>query len=557
MPDTFPTFDRTFHDTLPLDPNPDNRRRPVLGAVGSLVTPTTVPDPTLRAWSREVAETLGLPAQPLDTPEAARLAQIFAGNEPLPGAPPPWANAYAGHQFGSWAGQLGDGRAISLGHAKTGQGLRELQLKGAGPTPYSRTADGRAVLRSSIREFLCSEAMAHLGVPTTRALSLVTTGQGVLRDMFYDGNPRLEPGAIVCRVAPSFLRFGSFELFASRGDVDNLRRLAGYAIGVHFPALLGEDTAGDARDDARADWQALATPERVAAFFAQIARRTAVMVAHWARVGFVHGVMNTDNMSIHGLTIDYGPYGWLDDYNPDWTPNTTDAGTRRYRFGQQPAVAGWNLERLANALHPLVGQAEPLVAGMRAYTEALDEAMTEQWAAKLGLSAIDADEPGDDPRTRTWLITEANDLLQLVETDMTRFFRALADVPMTEAATEAELLGPLEGAYYTPPDEHPPAVRQRTAAWLRTLAQQVRADGLDVDARRERMNGANPVYVLRNYLAQQAIDAAEDGDFSEVHTLLDVIRRPYTEQLGREAYAALRPDWARTKPGCSMLSCSS
>ncbi|MBG3852707.1 YdiU family protein, partial [Xanthomonas hortorum pv. carotae] len=228
----------------------------------------------------------------------------------------PWAVNYGGHQFGHWAGQLGDGRAISLGEAIGVDGGRyELQLKGAGPTPYSRGADGRAVLRSSIREFLCSEAMHHLGVPTTRALSLVTTGDAVVRDMFYDGRPQREPGAIVCRVAPSFIRFGNFELPSARGDSALLRQWADFTIARDFPELKG---AGE---------------NLYAAWFAQVCERTAVMVAHWMRVGFVHGVMNTDNMSILGLTIDYGPYGWVDDYDPDWTPNTTDAQGRRYRFG--------------------------------------------------------------------------------------------------------------------------------------------------------------------------------------------------------------------------------
>src|SRR4051812_20124068 len=226
-------------------------------------------------------------------------AEVFAGNTMLDGMEPYAAN-YGGHQFGQWAGQLGDGRAISLGEILTPAGQRwELQLKGAGKTPYSRTADGRAVLRSSIREFLCSEAMHHLGVPTTRALSLVATGEPVMRDMFYDGRAKPEPGAIVCRVAPSFIRFGNFELPASRRDVPLLEQLVAFTIDRDFSELLSEDRT--ARDpEVRAEW------------FGQVCERTARMVADWMRVGFVHGVMNSDNMSILGLTIDYGPYGWID-----------------------------------------------------------------------------------------------------------------------------------------------------------------------------------------------------------------------------------------------------
>ncbi|HET7655553.1 MAG TPA: YdiU family protein, partial [Luteimonas sp.] len=331
-------FDNAFVRELPGDPEAGPRLREVVGALWSEVQPTPVARPQLLAWSRDMARRLRLTEAGIESPG---FAQVFAGNALWPGMQPYAAN-YGGHQFGHWAGQLGDGRAITLGEVVAGDGARwELQLKGAGPTPYSRMADGRAVLRSSIREFLCSEAMHHLGVPTTRALCLVGTGEPVVRDMFYDGHPREEPGAVVCRVAPSFLRFGNFELPYAREDVALLRRLADFCIRRDFPHLHG---SGDAL---YADW------------FREVCTRTASMVAHWMRVGFVHGVMNTDNMSILGLTIDYGPYGWIDDYDPDWTPNTTDAGGRRYRFGWQPRIAGWNLLQLANALAPLFEDPAP------------------------------------------------------------------------------------------------------------------------------------------------------------------------------------------------------
>ena len=273
------------------------------GAMYSRVDPSPVAAPRTAAWSSEVAAKLGLTEADIASPF---FAQVFGGNGLMAGMQP-WASNYGGHQFGAWAGQLGDGRAISLGEVLTAQGERlELQLKGAGTTPYSRGADGRAVLRSSIREFLCSEAMHHLGVPTTRALSLVVTGDMVERDMFYDGHPQDEPGAIVCRVAPSFIRFGHFELPTSRGDVALLRQLVDFTIRRDFPELTGTG------ETLYGDW------------FAEVCTRTARMIAHWMRVGFVHGVMNTDNMSILGLTIDYGPYGWVDDFVSDDPVGTDD-----------------------------------------------------------------------------------------------------------------------------------------------------------------------------------------------------------------------------------------
>src|SRR4051812_24775649 len=323
-------FQNTFTRDLPADPVLVNVPRQVADACYTRVEPTPVAAPKLLAWSDALAEFLGLSRPGKETVEA------LAGSRVLPGMQP-YAARYGGHQFGHWAGQLGDGRAITLAELIATDGSRqELQLKGAGLTPYSRTADGRAVLRSSLREFACSEAMHYLGVPTTRALSLVATGEDVIRDMFYDGHPAPEPGAIVCRVAPTFVRFGNFQILAAAGENDTLKKLADYVIATHYPEL------GPPSRDVYAKW------------FDEICRRTARLMVDWMRVGFVHGVMNTDNMSILGLTIDYGPYGWLEGYDPSWTPNTTDAQGRRYAYGNQPQIAQWNLLQLANAVYPLL-----------------------------------------------------------------------------------------------------------------------------------------------------------------------------------------------------------
>lgn len=523
MRDTL-AFDNRLLAELPGDPESGPRRREVRGAVWSRVAPTPVAAPRTLAVSREMAETLGF--SEVDTASEA-FAQVFAGNALLPGMDP-FATNYGGHQFGHWAGQLGDGRAISLGETVKADGTRlELQLKGAGPTPYARFADGRAVLRSSIREFLCSEAMHHLGVPTTRALSLVATGEDVVRDMFYDGHPKPEPGAVVCRVAPSFLRFGHFELPASRGETDLLRALADFAIRRDFPHLCGEGEA------LHGDW------------FAEICTRTARLAAEWMRTGFVHGVLNTDNMSVLGLTIDYGPYGWIDAYDPDWTPNTTDAGGRRYRFGWQPAIARWNLMRLAQALSPLFGDAAPLTAGIDAFGAAYAQADRDNIARKLGFAEC---RDGD-----VALVRDLHALMHAAEIDMTLWFRGLIDVAGDGAAACDP--APLAVAFYDPAKRvaHDADLR----AWLARYAARVADDPLSPEARRERMRLANPQVVLRNWLAQQAIDRAEAGDVAAIDELLEAMRRPYDDRPEREAFAAKRPDWARDRPGCGALSCSS
>lgn len=521
-------FDNRFIQSLPADKNDGIHSRQVEHACYSLVTPTAVSNPELVGYAKEVA---GL----FDLTEADCVSdaftQIFAGNCMAKGMQP-YAMCYGGHQFGQWAGQLGDGRAINLGEVINQKGERwAMQLKGAGQTPYSRRSDGLAVLRSSVREFLCSEAMYHLGVPTTRALSLIITGDQVVRDMFYDGNAQFEKGAVVCRVAPSFIRFGSFEIHAARQNLGLLQELVDYTIKTDF-AHLGEPSA-----EVYIDW------------FKEVCVKTAEMIVHWQRVGFVHGVMNTDNMSILGLTIDYGPYGWLDNYDPDWTPNTTDREQRRYRFGNQPQIAAWNLNQLANAIYPLIEQVEPLQDALRLYSNCFIEKYRLMMNQKLGL-------PKYRPDSDKALQDDLLDLLQLTETDMTIFYRKLANISAETDTSDAQLLAELEEAYYQP-ESVSENIKSQTVNWLRQYIARVQQDKTSDASRKQTMNTVNPKYVLRNYLAQLAIDKADEGDYSMVNELLEVMRHPYDEQPAHQVWAEKRPDWARTKAGCSMLSCSS
>ncbi len=521
-------FDNRFVRALPADPQSMNAVRQVGNACYSRVTPRQAPAPRLVAYAREVAELVGLRPEEC---ESETFLKVFAGNRTLPGMDP-HATCYGGHQFGNWAGQLGDGRAINLGETVNGRGEHwTLQLKGAGLTPYSRTADGLAVLRSSVREFLCSEAMYHLGVPTTRALSLALTGDEAIRDMLYDGRPAPEPGAVVCRVAPSFTRFGHFQMLAARGEIELLRRFTDFTIESDFPELAGRPAGAG----------------RTIELFREVCRRTGDMIVHWMRVGFVHGVMNTDNMSILGLTIDYGPYGWLEDYDPDWTPNTTDAATRRYRFGHQPAVAQWNLLQLANAIYPIVGQAEPLEAALREFATGYQAGHQGMMARKLGFKAF-------EPSVDQPLCNDLEQLFRLTETDMTIFFRGLADIDL--GGTGEAGIAALADAWYRPA-EVAGDKRARILAWLDSYIGRARRDNPGREARRAAMNAVNPKYVLRNYLAQLAIDKAEAGDYSMVNRLLELLRRPCDEQPEHDDLAARRPEWARHRPGCSMLSCSS
>lgn len=495
-----------FLSETPGDSQVSGPPRQVPNACWSRVLPTPAPDPKLRLWSEEMAEQLNLEKSGAD---------VLAGGVPVEGMDA-YAQRYGGHQFGNWAGQLGDGRAITLGEIDTGMEVLEIQLKGAGKTPYSRFADGKAVLRSSIREFLCSEAMYHLGVPTTRALALVTTGEDVMRDVMYDGNRELEPGAVVSRIAPSFIRFGSFQIHGLMGDNVTLKSLLEHTVSNHFP------NSDVKNDDEILEWAKV------------VAKSTAEMIAHWMRVGFVHGVMNTDNMSIHGLTIDYGPYGWLEDYNPGWTPNTTDSTHRRYRYGNQPQIGAWNIARFLESISSLMDEPERLREVLEFYISTYENSNDEMWAAKLGFS--------DFQEADAELISELNVLLQKVETDMTIFFRELCHIDNPD-------ISKLKFAFYDE-DSIP---TEEWNLWMAKWWQRVQAK-----PNREVMLKTNPKYVLRNWMAQLAIDAAEKEDYSVCEELHNLLKFPYEEQTEfEEEWYQKRPEWARNRVGCSMLSCSS
>ncbi len=512
-----------YQAALPGDRSGDRRSRSTPNVAWASAAPTPVAAPRLVAAHDAVREMLELTRAEIESEE---MVNVLAGNRLAAGSEP-FAMAYGGHQFGNWAGQLGDGRAIVLGTHTTGRGERfDLQLKGAGPTAYSRRADGRAVLRSSLREFVCSEAMHALGVPSTRALSLVLTGEPVVRDMFYDGHPQEEPGAVVCRVSPSFVRFGHFELPRAAGDLALLRALVDHTVAAHFPEF--SDLAGEARD---------------AAFLREVAQRTARLVVEWMRVGFVHGVLNTDNMSILGLTLDYGPYGFVEDFDPAFTPNTTDAQGRRYRYGAQSTIGMWNVERLAVALGPLFSSERPLVEALDAFASIHDAAASEMLSNKLGL---DGRRDDDDAKLATDLFV----LLQEAELDMTIAFRRLAQIDPASPSLEV-----LEPAAYRP--EVFARARKALEAWLERYAARVRANAIGPERRLAIMNAANPRIVFRNYLAQEAIDEVAQGRTDKLEALLRALARPYADDAEVAAFDAKRPEWARRRPGCSMLSCSS
>jgi serine/tyrosine/threonine adenylyltransferase len=513
-------YKNEFVNNFPGDETGDLRPRQTPGVLYSQAQPTPVREPKLLAWSDELARELGI-----QKPSDEKDITILSGNLVTP-TMQPYAACYAGHQFGNWAGQLGDGRALTLGEWEAPNGQTwELQLKGAGPTPYSRRADGRAVLRSSVREFLMSESMFYLGVPTTRALSLVTTGDQVMRDMFYNGNPEFEPGAIVMRVAPSFLRFGNFEMPASRQEIDNLKKLTDWTIQRYYPHIPGEGE------------------ERILAWFKEVVERTASLMVEWLRVGFVHGVMNTDNMSILGLTIDYGPFSFLDDYDPRFTPNTTDLPGRRYAFGKQASIAYWNLGCLASAIAPLLPGTEKLVAELEAYEGYYYPKFYAMMGNKLGLDAVTEADIN--------LIAELEKVLTNLKPDMTIFYQLLQELPRDQNP-EQPLDEHFQESFYRVPDTTQLAELNN---WLQAYLIRLQKNTITPEESRERMRQSNPRFILRNYLLHQAIVELESGENKLFLELQAAMKEPYSNKF--DQFLVKRPDWASQKAGCSMLSCSS
>lgn len=615
-------FDNRALQALPVEtppPGPEgagSAPRRVPGACFSRVRPTPVLQPRVVALSEPALALLGLGEPPSDPgareAREAEAALFFSGNALLPGSEPA-AHCYCGHQFGQFAGQLGDGAAMYLGEVCTAAGERwELQLKGAGPTPFSREADGRKVLRSSIREFLCSEAMFHLGIPTTRAGACITSESTVVRDVFYDGNPKYEKCTVVLRIASTFLRFGSFEIFKptdeytgragpSVGRNDIRVQMLDYVVSTFYPEIQAAHASNSV--------------QRNAAFFREVTKRTAQMVAEWQCVGFCHGVLNTDNMSIVGLTIDYGPFGFMDRYDPDHVCNASD-NAGRYTYSKQPEVCKWNLQKLAEALEPELPRelAEAILA--EEFDTEFHRHYLQKMRKKLGLVGTEREEDRA-------LVAKLLETMHLTGADFTNTFYLLSSFPtgagsldlgefLAALTAQCASLEELQRAFRPQMDprqlsmmlmlaqsnpqllaligtrasltreleriEQQSRLEQLSAAellsknrdywtdWLheyRTRLEKDKEAAGDSDTwqaeRLQVMHANNPKYVLRNYIAQNAIEAAEKGDFSEVQRVLKLLETPYLKDgeaqevleaaepegaSGQDSYCSRPPLWA-------------
>ena len=494
--------------------NPRQRQTPkILFATTDIVH---FKNPELIAFNENLSEEIGLGKIEDDRDIA------FLNAASLPENIRTYSTAYAGHQFGNWAGQLGDGRAIYAGEIQNKNAKKtELQWKGAGATPYSRNADGRAVLRSSVREYLMSEAMHHLGIPTTRALSLSFTGEKVMRDKLYDGNPEYEKGAVMLRTAESFLRFGHFELISAQKEIETLQKLTDFTIENYFPEI-----------DSKSE-------HKYADFFQKISERTADLMVEWYRVGFVHGVMNTDNMSILGLTIDYGPFSFLDEYDLNFTPNTTDLPGRRYAFGNQGKIAQWNLWQLANALFPLIKKEAILEKILNDFTEMFWEKHDIMMAKKFGFDQVlESDGP---------FFTDAQKLMEDLKIDHTLFFHQL------ESWTEnSNLKTQFENVFYDQITDDQFLILEN---FKKKYKERLEKNKISREESVALMQKTNPKFILRNYLLFECINELEEGKKDLFNTIILALENPYQEIYPE--FSKKRPPIYNNQSGCSMLSCSS
>lgn len=493
--------------------NPVQRNTPKV--LFSTTLPVGFENPSLLIFNENLSEEIGLgkyESQDLD---------FLVGNN-LPENIHPYATAYAGHQFGNWAGQLGDGRAILAGEITNEAGLKtEIQWKGAGATPYSRHADGRAVLRSSVREYLMSEAMYHLGIPTTRALSLCFTGENVVRDMMYNGNPQEEKGAVIIRTAESFLRFGHFELISAQKEYNTLQNLTDFTIQNYFPEIQSE---GD---------------QKYKDFFERVCQRTAELMVEWYRVGFVHGVMNTDNMSILGLTIDYGPYSMMDEYDLNFTPNTTDLPGRRYAFGKQGQISQWNLWQLANALYPLIKDEKFLEEKLNDYGNYFWQSHDKMLCGKFGFNEL---LDGDEEFFTNW-----QGLMQEFQLDYTLFFNRMENM-----TSDGDLKSAFENISYSLLNEDS---FKKLEDFIKRYQGRLSKNTISHLEAIELMRKNNPKFTLRNYLLFECIEEIENGKTEMLHKLIKALENPYQEIYPE--FSKKRPSKYNDVSGCSMLSCSS
>ncbi|CAN9506451.1 unnamed protein product [Ophioblennius macclurei] len=522
--DQFRVSCNTLLDAFPIDEIDGNFVRTVKKCIFSRSIPTPLKGPLrLAAVSKDVIE--GILDLHVDVTHSDEFLHLASGGR-LPTGSVPLAHRYGGHQFGYWAGQLGDGRAHLLGLYSNRKGETwELQLKGSGKTPYSRLGDGRAVIRSSVREFLCSEAMHSLGVPTSRAASLIVSEEPVIRDQFYNGNVKKERGATVLRLAKSWFRIGSLEILAQSGEIDLLRKLINFVIDEHFPSISSDD------------------PEKYLVFFSTVVNETACLIAQWMSVGFAHGVCNTDNFSLLSITIDYGPFGFMESYDPNFVPNSSD-DEGRYRIGAQADVGLFNLQKLLEALRPVLTHTQQKQAKMilNGYSDVYQKRINQIFKSKLGLLGETEEEEEED----SYLVAFLLKMMEDTRSDFTMTFRQLSEVSAKQLRnrnfTQLWALDDLSSHQYFSEWLH---------MYLLRLSRQTNDSDLD---RQHRMKNVNPRYVLRNWMAESAIRKAELNDFSEVELLHRILSSPFvTQETAEEAgYAARPPLWAqRLKVSCS------